>query len=311
MRDVKETKDQMRHSRRRKRNNRLITIRENAGVYLLKRILCAVFIVSTIILSIVTINLIKENRQLISAVSIIDTNFADHRDTERTKKYINDLKESKDQSDESLLKLANENQSLKEGLMKTYKKMHEQDLQNASLIASNDEYFKELSDLRERKELYDKYNYAFYNQRGERTDITFDQLTTAEEIMEDVNPKAANLVLAFVMAESDGNKDAKNPSSTATGYGQVLYGTGKTVYEDYMGNGKGSFKTSMLMDGDKNIAITSNYIKRLIKDGHSIYQVIEGYYPLAGSAYCNKLEKFLKKGGTSLAEMDTIVKSYN
>ena len=108
----------------------------------------------------------------------------------------------------------------------------ELDKENISLVESNNTYYKEFSTLRERAELYEEYEYALmYN--GERTDITYDQLKTGITICEEsgVDP---HLLFAFIMAESRGVETAKNANSTATGYGQLLNGTAKFVYEDLL-----------------------------------------------------------------------------
>ena len=183
--------------------------------------------------------------------------------------------------------------------------MSEMDLQNASLIQANEDYYNQLQDLSSRAELYDKYSYALYNQRGERNDITFDQLKTGEDVLLKVG-LSPHLLWGFVGSESGGDEDAKNPHSTATGHGQVLTSTGRKVYEDIMGNGKGSFEPSMLLDGDINILITSEYLAYLKQNSSSVYEIVDKYAGEHNEAYYKKLDKVLQKGGTSLAEIDKL-----
>lgn len=181
--------------------------------------------------------------------------------------------------------------------------MTEQDLQNASLVAANNEYYAALKQYSLRSELYDKYGYALYDTSGERNDITYDQLITAEKLMVDNNIDP-NLIFAIIMTESEGHANASNKSSTAAGYGQILASTGKAVYEDVMKNGSGSFTYSMLYDGNTNIAICANYLNYLVANSNSIYEVIESYRGMKDKAYCTKLDYYLNLAGTSLTQLN-------
>ena len=58
------------------------------------------------------------------------------------------------------------------------------DKENKQLAKSNDEYWEELSQLRERKELYEEFEWALID-RGAITDITYEQLKTLPELLED------------------------------------------------------------------------------------------------------------------------------
>ena len=191
---------------------------------------------------------------------------------------------------------------LSEKLDKMVVDMKEQDLQNASLVAANNAYYDELKVFRAREELYNKYEYALYDRSGKRNDITFDQLKTAEKIMVD-NGIDPNLLFSIVMTESQGKESAKNAASTATGYGQVLVSTGKTVYEKMMNAGK--FNSSLLLDGDTNLEICATYLNYLKQDSSSVYQIVNRYRGTQDSAYCATLNKYLEKSGTSLAQLNT------
>ena len=196
-----------------------------------------------------------------------------------------------------------EDKELKEQLNSVLVNMSELDMQNACLIQSNENYYQQLQAFQNRQALYDKYSYALYNQRGQRNDITFEQLKTGEDIMI-AGKMDPNILWGFVCSESDGDEDAKNPSSTATGYGQILASTGRRVYEDIMGNGKGSYTSDMLLDGTVNIKIASAYLVYLKDNSSSIYEVVDKYAGEHNEAYYKKLDKVLQKGGTSLAEID-------
>jgi hypothetical protein len=196
-----------------------------------------------------------------------------------------------------------QDQELKGQLHDVLANMSELDLQNASLIASNEEYYNQLQAFSNRDALYDKYSWALYNKLGERNDLTFEQLKTGEDILiaAGLDP---NLLFGFICAESDGNEHAENPTSTAAGYGQVLASTGRNVYEKIMNNGPGTFSYDMLLDGDINIVIASNYLAYLKEHSTSVYEIIDGYAGKHDEAYYRKLDEILQKGGTSLAEID-------
>ena len=174
------------------------------------------------------------------------------------------------------------------------------DYENCQLIASNNKYYDQLMSLKEREELFDKYEYAIIYE-GERTDIQYDQLKTGIDIMveNDIDP---NILFSVIMTESKGQEDAQNSTSTASGYGQILASTGKSVYEKYMDNEPGSFDREMLLDGETNITIAANYLAQLIDTSSDLTQALYKYRGVKDSAWLNKVNGYLVKGGTSLAE---------
>jgi len=133
---------------------------------------------------------------------------------------------------------------------------------NRDLAAQYDELFEKYSVLAEREELYNKYEYiVMYD--GKRTDVTYEQIKSGEQIMLE-NGYNPNILFSTIMVESRGVETAKNKESTATGYGQILASTGKYIYEDLMGNPKGTYKHSMAKDGDLNMQMTATYIDHLL-----------------------------------------------
>lgn len=176
------------------------------------------------------------------------------------------------------------------------------DYENVKLINANDKYYTELMYYKNREELYDKYKYALYYE-GERTDITFDQLKTGIDIMEK-NGIDPNILFSVIMVESKGKANAKNDSSTASGFGQILTSTGKDVYEDYMGKGSGSFDNSILMDGTKNIEITANYINQLVENNGTITEALYRYRGKDSNLYLNAVDEYMHEGGSSIEEAE-------
>lgn len=208
---------------------------------------------------------------------------------------------------EKYIDIKDENDKLNKDLVQIGVDMALLDLENMELIEARDSYKEDLSTFTERAELYDKYEETIYF-NNERTDITYDQLKTGVDIMQQNNIDPA-LLFAIIMTESHGIEDAKNPTSTATGYGQILESTGKSVYEKYMGNGKGSFDTSMLVDGDKNVEITAYYIDYCIKNNSDIYKALLAYRGTEDESWERKVDSYLNAFGTSIATINKEVYS--
>ena len=197
------------------------------------------------------------------------------------------------------------NHDMNQKLIKLSADMIELDLENVKLIEERDGYKQDALLLAERAELFDKYEEALYY-RGHRTDITYDQLKTGIDIMEEneINPA---LLFGIIMVESHGIEDAQNATSSATGYGQLLTSTGKSIYEKYMGNGRGTFSSDILLDGDENIKITAAYIDYCIKHNGSIYGALNSYRGYEDADWEKALENYLKSFDTNLVEINEAI----
>ena len=174
----------------------------------------------------------------------------------------------------------------------------ELDSQNKELADENKKMHSDLKKYEKRSELFDKYEYAIYHGK-KRTSFTYSQLELAEDIMEEKGMDA-NLLLAIAMTESGGNEKSESTSSTAKGYGQFLSGTGKFVYEDLMK--AGTYNHNYALNGKTNIKLMANYLKYLQGSRNSVYGIIESYRGVKNcTSYMNKVDSYLKQGGTSLA----------
>ena len=105
------------------------------------------------------------------------------------------------------------------------------------------------------------------------------------------------------MTESGGKENASNPASTARGYGQLLKGTGKFVYENLQGNAKGSYSHQYAYNGDMNIAMTVDLLSYFKNDrGLSLHKTIQSYRGLSNvSGYEAKINNYISKSGDSLS----------
>jgi hypothetical protein len=173
------------------------------------------------------------------------------------------------------------------------------DEQNKSLATSNEEYYNELVELRNRAELYDKYEYALINSTGDRTDITYDQLRNLSDLLEDYKVNDQDLILSWIMVESGGNEKIKNSSSSAKGYGQFLDSTSKYVYTNLLGYD--DWDSSVALDGNINIQMMVAYINYLYDySGNNLYATINNYRGCYDESYISKLNMYLANNDKSI-----------
>lgn len=217
--------------------------------------------------------------------------------------------EEKEATIEKLNLLNNSNQSTIEALEAENKELadtandlisttNEINSQLKEAISANKSMKKEIKVYKEREELYNKYEYVIYDDSGNRTDITYDEIKYAEDLM---NEKGydPDLLFGIVMVESSATRNAKNSSSTATGYGQILAGTGKFVYEDLMN--AGAYSHSYALDGKKNLNMTVTYLDYLIQNKDSLFSAVRQYCgrDVSGTySYINRINSALDGANT-------------
>ena len=179
----------------------------------------------------------------------------------------------------------------------------ELDFQNQKLVESNQQYFEELSTLRKRTELYDKYEYALIDKSGKRTDITYDQLVTLKTLVKESKIPDEDLILAWIMTESNGVETAKNETSTAKGYGQFLDGTSRFVYTSLLN--KSGWNSSVALEGNTNIEMMVAYIDYLYeKNNGDLYQIMKDYRGKQDiSGYVSKIDSYLAKSNKSVKDI--------
>lgn len=205
--------------------------------------------------------------------------------------------ESINSTNESTIKRLNTNISKLKGVV------DELDESNATLIAENKKLDKLVAKFETRAELFDKYEYAIYNKQGNRTDLTYKQIKSGEEIMKSKGMDP-DLLFGLVMTESAGTEKAKNSTSTARGYGQLLQGTAKSMYENVLGHGKGTYSHDMAFNGDTNILLTATYLGYLKNTcNYSLRSTIIGYRGLYDPGYFNTVDSYIKKSGNSLTQI--------
>lgn len=176
--------------------------------------------------------------------------------------------------------------------------MMELDNEIKELSSTNKSYVDELTELRSRSELYDKYNYAIINECGDRTELTYAEIKLGEELMKEkgYNP---HLMFGTIMVESGGNPTAVNHSSGSVGYGQFLNSTAEFVWVDIMGNS--NYYPEIRKDGVSNIKMMANYYDYLYSTKKNTFGVIKEYSGNSTDAgarqYLSKINNYTRKVG--------------
>ena len=212
---------------------------------------------------------------------------------------LNDSCEQMTNDYEALNKKYKKLKSQTSGLMET---VNELDSSNQSLKAENETMLEDLHKYEERAELFDKYEYAIYDDAGNRTDLSYEQIKSADTLMKEKGLDT-NLLLSLAMTESSGKANATSKISTARGYGQLLKGTATFVYQDIMN--AGYYSHDMAYNPYTNIDIMANYLAYLKENNDNVYDLIYDYRGERDYPYLCKVGGYLRKGGTSLENLNT------
>ena len=159
----------------------------------------------------------------------------------------------------------------KDDLISTTKELNKE---IEDLVSDNKSLIKENNVYKEREELYNKYEYVIYDDENKRTDMTYDEIKYAEELMSEKGYDP-DLLFGIVMVESSGQRNCKNSESTATGYGQFLQGTGKFVYEDLLK--AGIYTHDYAYNGKTNLNMMATYLDYLIKSKGDLFSAVKQY----------------------------------
>ena len=266
----------------------------------IKNILLIVLLVYATFTSVTALSTVTKNNILTSKYDTLQSDYNNlimmytnlfNIATDEHNDYI-ELSDNYTSLSDSFTKIAEQNVALIDSMDKL-------DAQNLSLVQSNEQYYQDLQKFTTRSELYDKYEYAILDNQNQRTDITYDQLQTAEDLCEK-NGVDIDYLLSTIMVESNGISSAKSKISSATGYGQLINGTAKYVYEVLMENGKGTYNHSMALDGDLNLEMTTEYIAFLQDNSDNMNTVITKYRGMSDTSYVSKVNSYLSKVGKSV-----------
>ena len=184
------------------------------------------------------------------------------------------------------------------------------DRQNRTLNDDLNDALEKIKQYESREELFDSYEWALFRKDGYRTDISYNDIVTLEELVDekDLSDDTVDLVLAMAMTESNGNANARNISSSAVGLGQFLSGTGRFVYTSLMGNDVYNHQETA-SDSETNLEMMVYYLEYLdVKNNHNIERVISCYRGIESPSYKYKINSYLAKNDLSLATIDISIK---
>ena len=184
------------------------------------------------------------------------------------------------------------------------------DQQNRTLNDDLNDALEKIKQYESREELFDSYEWALFREDESRTDISYNDIITLEELVDekDLSDDTVDLVLAMAMTESNGNANARNVSSSAVGLGQFLSGTGRFVYTSLMGNDVYNHQETA-SDSETNLEMMVYYLESLdIKNNHNIERVISCYRGIESPSYKYKINSYLAKNDLSLATIDISTK---
>ncbi len=153
----------------------------------------------------------------------------------------------------------------------------ELNIEKEYLIADNQFKDYQLDEFYQREELFDRYGFFLYNRRGERNDLSYDRLRTLEELVEDSCVPNPELILSIIYLESGGMCEAYNNSSSASGFGQFLPSTARSVWKNLLGNDPEEWEDDMIFDPDLNLQMTVAYMDYLIKKHGGPYEALRQY----------------------------------
>lgn len=184
------------------------------------------------------------------------------------------------------------------------------DQQNRTLNDDLNDALEKIKQYESREKLFDSYEWALFREDGSRTDISYNDIITLEELVDekDLSDDTIDLVLAMAMTESNGNANARNVSSSAVGLGQFLSGTGRFVYTSLMGNDVYNHQETA-SDSETNLEMMVYYLEYLdVKNSGNIERVISCYRGIESPSYKYKINSYLAKNDLSLATIDISTK---
>ena len=128
-----------------------------------------------------------------------------------------------------------------------------------------------------RSSIIDQYNWVQHDESGNANDMTDDLVIYTYELCNsyDIDPA---LVFGMIMVESRGFSDNRNGSSGAAGLGQFLSSTARIVYEDFLGNGRGSYDHNVTpYDPYTGVTMMVTYLNYLYNRHGDTMTVLESY----------------------------------
>ena len=140
-----------------------------------------------------------------------------------------------------------------------------------------DEEAQEAAATAYRVSILDEYNWVQHDESGNPNDMSDDLVLYTYELCNSYEIDPA-LVFGMIMVESRGFSNNLNSSSGAAGLGQFLASTARIVYEDFLGNGKGSYDHSITpYDPYTGVTMMVTYLNYLYNRHGDTMTVLESY----------------------------------
>lgn len=140
-----------------------------------------------------------------------------------------------------------------------------------------DEKAKEAAALEYKSSILSKYGWVQQDESGNKNDMTDDLVIYTYELCNQYSINPA-LVFGMIMVESRGFANSKNKVSGAAGLGQFISSTGKTIYEDFLENGSGSYDHNVTPhDPYTGVTMMITYLNYLYQRHGDTMTVIESY----------------------------------
>ena len=172
--------------------------KDEASVYeSLAKILVVIagfFCAASIILMTQLVKYKNANAELHNEVNELQDTIIDLRSTINTMEFDSTELEGK------VSTLTFQNTLMKDSISGMKRTIDSLDQSNAKLISDNKSLDEKLKKFEKRKELYNKYEYAIYDESNKRTDITYKQIATGEELMRKEG-KDKDLLFGIIMTE--------------------------------------------------------------------------------------------------------------
>lgn len=163
-----------------------------------------------------------------------------------------------------------------------------------------------LNNIDEISNLKDRYSYAItYSAKNANADFGIKELIFLDNLCKEYEIPI-EIMLAIYEKESSFYSLAKNTTSTATGYGQLINSTARSMYENYLNLGAYDISNhrSIACDKELNIRLSCRLMKYNIDSYGSLWTAVERYYGHPNqslcAAYARDISRMMGNYGSSL-----------
>lgn len=206
-------------------------------------------------------------------------------------KRIDELRDELDSSIQKVKELESENLKLKNDLRDAQNKVSLKSKEK-SVVASRGGYNR-TTDRTKYDQVVASTNYEKF--MGGRSEITHDDIQWMKSLEEQTGVPHL-LVLGIIMNESSGYSKAKNPTSSASGIGQFLSGSGKWTWETLMGRTEPYDHKVTPFDKKNGVEMMFAYLKWAKSVNKTYNGVVHTYRGEDDAPYWSRLEKWMGMG---------------